>query len=51
MEDARAGHRARAEAGMRPGDPFDSLDDEIRDHLERDTQEHIEPGDGTGGRA
>src|SRR5713226_2681123 len=44
MENARARHRARAEAGMSPGDPLDSLDDEIRDHLERDTREHIERG-------
>src|SRR5262249_48441090 len=29
---------------MSPGDPLDSLDDEIRDHVERDTQEHIERG-------
>jgi putative ABC transport system permease protein len=29
---------------MSPGDPLDSLDDEIRDHLERDTREHIERG-------
>src|SRR6267143_1994690 len=29
---------------MSTGDPLDSLDDEIRDHLERDTQEHIERG-------
>src|SRR5262249_60347804 len=44
MEDARAGNRARVEAGMSPRDHLDSLDDEIRDHLERDTQEHIERG-------
>jgi predicted permease len=29
---------------MSAGDPLDGLDDEIRDHLERDTQEHIDRG-------
>lgn len=29
---------------MSAGDPLGGLDDEIRDHLERDTQEHIERG-------
>jgi hypothetical protein len=29
---------------MNAGDPLDGLDDEIRDHLERDTQEHIDRG-------
>jgi len=29
---------------MGAGDPLDGLDDEIRDHLERDTQEDIERG-------
>src|SRR5262249_30365753 len=44
MEDARAGNRARVEAGMSPRDHLDGLDDEIRDPLERDTQEHIDRG-------
>ena len=29
---------------MSPRDHLDGLDDEIRDHLERDTQEHIDRG-------
>jgi predicted permease len=44
MEDARAGDRARLGASMSIDDPLGGLDDEIRDHLERDTQERIEHG-------
>src|SRR5262245_63292569 len=44
MGDARARHHARAAAGMKRRRSLDGLDDDIRDHIERETQEHIDRG-------
>src|SRR2546428_8467913 len=43
MGEARARDRAHSEAGMTPH-PLDGLDEEIRDHIERETQDNIDRG-------
>src|SRR5205823_2130370 len=42
--DARARHHARPAAGMKGRRHLEALDVDIREHLERETQEHIDRG-------